>query len=158
MKYSLRKGFSFGLTSAVITTLGLMVGLYSGTYSTLIVLGGILSIAVADSCSDALGIHVSEEACGNLSLRELWIATLVTFFTKVVFALTFMIPVLLFPLNIAIWVSVAWGTFLIGFFSMYMAKKQGNNPWWAAAEHIFIMLVVIVITYFIGHWISNHFV
>ena len=158
MKYSLRKGLSFGLTSAVITTLGLMVGLYSGTYSTLIVLGGILSIAVADSFSDALGIHVSEEACGELSLKQIRIATIVTFFTKFIFALTFMVPVLLFPLNVAIWICIAWGVFLIGLFSMYMAKKQGNNPWLVAMEHVFIMLVVIAITYFIGNWISNHFV
>jgi len=33
MKDSLRTGISFGLTSAVITTLGLMVGLHSGTVS-----------------------------------------------------------------------------------------------------------------------------
>ena len=54
MKDSLRTGISFGLTSAVITTLGLMVGLHSGTGSKLVVLGGILTIAIADAFSDAL--------------------------------------------------------------------------------------------------------
>jgi len=62
MKDSLRTGVSFGLTSAVITTLGLMVGLQSGTHSKIVVLAGILTIAIADAFSDALGIHVSEEA------------------------------------------------------------------------------------------------
>lgn len=47
MKDSLRTGISFGLTSAVITTLGLMVGLHSGTGSKLVVLGGVLTIAIA---------------------------------------------------------------------------------------------------------------
>jgi len=61
MKDSLRTGISFGLTSAVITTLGLMVGLHSGTGSRLVVLGGILTIAIADAFSDALGIHISEK-------------------------------------------------------------------------------------------------
>jgi acid phosphatase family membrane protein YuiD len=60
MKDSLRTGISFGLTSAVITTLGLMVGLHSGTHSKIVVLAGILTIAIADAFSDALGIHVSE--------------------------------------------------------------------------------------------------
>ena len=32
MKESLKTGISFGLTSGVITTLGLMVGLHSGTH------------------------------------------------------------------------------------------------------------------------------
>jgi hypothetical protein len=54
MKDSIRTGISFGLTSAVITTLGLMVGLHSGTHSKIVVLAGILTIAIADAfiCND----------------------------------------------------------------------------------------------------------
>jgi len=62
MKKSLKTGISFGLTSGTITTLGLMIGLNSGTNSRGIIIGGILTIAIADSLSDALGIHISEEA------------------------------------------------------------------------------------------------
>jgi hypothetical protein len=40
MKDSLRTGISFEVTSAVITTLGLMVGLHSGTHSKIVVLAG----------------------------------------------------------------------------------------------------------------------
>ena len=46
MKDSLCTGISFGLTSAVITKLGLMVGLHSGTHSKIVVLAGILTIAI----------------------------------------------------------------------------------------------------------------
>ena len=42
MRPSWKTGVSFGLTSGVITTLGLMVGLYSGTHSRTVVIGGIL--------------------------------------------------------------------------------------------------------------------
>jgi hypothetical protein len=55
MRTALKIGFSFGLTSGVITTLGLMVGLHAGTHSKSVVLGGLLTIAVADAMSDALG-------------------------------------------------------------------------------------------------------
>ena len=48
MRTALKIGFSFGLTSGVITTLGLMVGLHAGTHSKSVVLGGLLTIAVAD--------------------------------------------------------------------------------------------------------------
>jgi len=57
-----RTGLFFGATSGVITTLGLITGLNAGTRSITAVLGGILVIAVADSMSDALGIHLAEEA------------------------------------------------------------------------------------------------
>jgi hypothetical protein len=45
MKLSFKTGLSFGLTSGVITTLGLMVGLHSGTHSRTVVIGGIVTIA-----------------------------------------------------------------------------------------------------------------
>jgi len=61
---------SFGLTSGIITTLGLIVGLHSGTHSKLAVIGGILTIAMADALSDALGIHVSEESEATQSLSK----------------------------------------------------------------------------------------
>jgi hypothetical protein len=70
------------MTSAVITTLGLMVGLHSGTHSRVVVLGGILTIAIADAFSDALGIHVSEESENVHSVRQIWGATIATFLSK----------------------------------------------------------------------------
>ena len=102
MKDSLRTGVSFGLTSAVITTLGLMVGLHSGTHSKIVVLAGILLIAVADAFSDALGIHVSEEAENTHTAKQIWGATIATFLTKFLFAMTFLVPVLLLSLSTAI--------------------------------------------------------
>ena len=71
MKHSIKTGFSFGLTSGIITTLGLMVGLQSGTHSQLAVIGGILTIAVADAFSDALGIHIAEESENKHSSKEI---------------------------------------------------------------------------------------
>lgn len=87
MKHSLKTGFSFGLTSGIITTLGLMVGLHSGTHSRLVVMGGILTIAIADAFSDALGIHISQEFQKKYSVKEIWEATLATLFSKLVFCL-----------------------------------------------------------------------
>src|SRR3989338_10915576 len=98
-RHSIKTGFSFGLTSGIITTLGLMVGLHSGTHSKLAVIGGIAIIAVADAFSDALGIHISEESRATHSEREIWESTISTFLTKFVFALSFVVPVLLFPLS-----------------------------------------------------------
>lgn len=154
MKKSLKVGVSFGLTSGVITTLGLMVGLHSGTHSKLVVLGGILTIAIADAFSDALGIHISEESKNVHTHKHVWAATVSTFLSKLLFALTFVIPVLLFELSTAILVSVAWGLGMLAFLSYHIARSQGRKPWGVIAEHLLIALAVITATHFVGHWIA----
>ena len=93
MKQSIKTGFSFGLTSGVITPLGLMVGLNAGTHSRLAVIGGIVTIAVADALSDALGIHVAEESKNNGSVSEVWESTIAALLAKFLTALTFVVPV-----------------------------------------------------------------
>ncbi len=155
MKHSLIVGFSFGLTSGIITTLGLMVGLHSGTHSKLVVIGGVLTIAIADAFSDALGIHISEESENKHTATEIWESTIATFLSKFVFALTFIVPLLLLQLTTAIIVSVVWGLSLLGLFSFYIAKVQGVKPWKVVIEHLVIAVVVIILTHYAGDWISS---
>ena len=155
MKDWLRTGVSFGLTSAVITTLGLMVGLHSGTGSKTVVLEGILTIAIADAFSDALGIHISEESENVHTTRQVWAATLATFLTKFLFALTFVIPVLLFPLGQAIIISLVWGLLTLTLLSYVVARSEGVSPWRTIGEHLPIAIVVISITHSLGDYLSS---
>jgi len=155
MKGSLRTGISFGLTSAVITTLGLMVGLHSGTHSKIVVLAGILTIAIADAFSDALGIHVSEEAENKHTIKQIWAATISTFLAKFLFAMTFVVPVILFTLSNAIVVSMIWGLSILSILSYIIAKSQSEPPWKIVGEHLLIAIVVIGITHLVGDWLAN---
>lgn len=157
MKHSIKTGFSFGLTSGIITTLGLMVGLHSSTHSKLVVVGGILTIAIADAFSDAFGIHFSEESENKHSATEIWQSAISTFFSKLTIALTFIIPLLLLQLSIAVVVSVIWGLFVLAIFSFYIARGQGAKPWRMIIEHLIIALLVIVITHYVGDWIGLTF-
>jgi hypothetical protein len=60
MNDSIKKGFGFGLTSGVITTLGLIVGLHSSTNSTLAVIGG----------KDEFGVPIDEIGEFNVKLMK----------------------------------------------------------------------------------------
>jgi len=155
--HSFKVGFSFGLTLGIITTLGLMVGLHSGTHSRLAVIGGILIIAIADALSDALGIHISEESESKHTVKEIWVSTISTFLSKFVFSSTFIIPVLLFNLYTAIVISIIWGLFTLCVLSFILAKEQGERSWKVIAEHLIIALTVITITHYVGDWISLTF-
>ena len=155
MKDSLRTGISFGMTSAVITTLGLIIGLHSGTHSKIVVLAGILTIAIADAFSDALGIHVSEEAENEHTTGQIWAATISTFLAKFLFAMTFVLPVILFTLTTALVISLIWGLSILSVFSYIIAKSQNEPPWKIVGEHLIIAIVVIGITHWVGDWIGK---
>jgi VIT1/CCC1 family predicted Fe2+/Mn2+ transporter len=157
MNHSVKTGFSFGLTSGIITTLGLIVGLHSGTHSQLVVLGGILFIAIADAFSDSLGIHISEESESKHTGKEIWQSTASTFLSKFVFALTFIVPVLMFELSTAIIISIVWGLFVLSIFSFKIAKQERKKPWKVIVEHLIIAIIVIILTHYIGDLISSTF-
>jgi VIT1/CCC1 family predicted Fe2+/Mn2+ transporter len=153
----MRTGLFFGATSGVITTLGLMIGLNAGTHSLAAVLGGILVIAVADAMSDALGIHLAEEADPESTTEHIWAATVSTFLNKFVFALSFAIPLLLLPLDLAVMASVAWGMLVITVLSYFIARVQNASAVAIIAEHLGIALLVVVLSHFIGVWVGKAF-
>jgi VIT1/CCC1 family predicted Fe2+/Mn2+ transporter len=155
MKPSFKTGLSFGLTSGVITTLGLMVGLHSGTHSRTVVIGGILTIAIADAMSDALGMHLAEESKNSSPAAEIWEATIATFVAKLIIALTFVVPVLFLPLTSAIMVSVGWGLLLLAILSFALARAQNIAPWKVIGEHVLIGISVVGMTHVLGEWIRE---
>ena len=152
-----RTGLFFGATSGVITTIGLIVGLNAGTQSLAAVLGGILVIAVADAMSDALGIHLAEEADPETDHLHVWSATITTFLAKFIFALSFAVPLLLLPLDSAVVASVAWGLVVITLLSYFLAKTQDTNPVMIIAEHVGIAIIVVILSHLIGVWVNNTF-
>lgn len=152
-----RTGLYFGATSGVITTLGLITGLHAGTESLTAVLGGILVIAFADAMSDALGIHLAEEADPTTDAAHVWAATVSTFTTKFVFALSFAVPLLFLPLATAVYVSVAWGMLVIVVLSYLLARSQEQRPHFVIFEHLAIAMLVVVLSHFIGRWVSSVF-
>ncbi|GMV49450.1 MAG: hypothetical protein NBKEAIPA_03185 [Nitrospirae bacterium] len=157
MRTSLKTGLSFGLTSGVITTLGLMVGLHAGTHSKAVVLGGILTIAVADAMSDALGIHIAEESKNHGSVVEIWESTLAAFAAKFVIASTFVVPVFLLPLDLAVLVCLGWGLSLLAVLSYGLARAQRISPWKVIGEHLLIGFCVVAITHYLGEWVRGRF-
>ena len=155
--HSIKVGISFGLTSGVITTLGLIVGLHSSTLSKPAVIGGILIIAIADAFSDALGIHISEETENKHTTSQIWQATFSTFLSKFLFSSTFILPFLLFKLNLAVLISIGWGILLLTAFSFLIAKRQKAKAWKVIGEHLLVSGAVIILAHYLGDWIRTTF-
>ena len=154
---SLNVGVGFGIASGVITTLGLMIGIYASTLSRGHVLGAIFTISIADAFSDAVGIHFSKETEG-CPVKEIWHSTVITFISKFIVSISFIVAILLLPLKVGIITNIVWSYLIVCIFSYYIAKKRGDKPLHAIFEHFLIMTVVIICTYYVGKWIDVLFI
>lgn len=161
-KYShqLITGVSFGVTSGVITALGMVVGLNEATSSRLAVLAGIAVMAVADGLADAAGFHIVEEAeieYGKVkhTTKEVWMTTLFTFFAVSGFILTFAVPILLFSLKNAIFVDIAWGLLLLILLNYYIARVKREDPFRLIFGHVLLALFVVIVSYALGNLIAR---
>ena len=155
MSVSIRKGLSFGLTSGVITTLGMVVGVNASTSSRLAVIAAIISIAIADAFSDAVAMHVSEESEGVHTRKDVWEATMATFLTKFAFAMTFVIPIWFLALDIAVLIDIIWGLLIMTVFNIFLARSQDERVLRVVFEHLTIAIVVVLITYTAGSFLST---
>jgi VIT1/CCC1 family predicted Fe2+/Mn2+ transporter len=153
MKKEFEQGLGFGLTSSVITTLGLMIGLDAATSSKLAIAGGVVSIALADAMADALSVHTLEER-EHKGKAHLWGSAYATFIAKLFFTLTFLVPLLLVPLTQAITISLAWGFLLLVILSYHAAKHTKENPARVIGIHVTLAIIVLILTKYIGNYIA----
>lgn len=155
MSLSIKKGISFGTTSGVITTLGMIVGVNASTSSRLAVIAAIVAISIADAFSDAVAMHVSEESEGVHSRNDVLEATLTTFLTKFIFALSFVVPIWFLALDIAVVVDIIWGLLIMTVFNIFLARSQKEGVLRVVFEHLTIAVAVVLITYIVGSFLST---
>ncbi|MEM3361979.1 MAG: hypothetical protein QXV83_01465 [Candidatus Anstonellaceae archaeon] len=155
LSFPLKTGVGFGLISGTITTLGLIVGVYFGTRSTLAVIGGIISIAIADAFSDSLAMHISEESKSN-SKKNIFLATIFTFFSKFFVALIYLPAFIIFSIELAILIDILIGFFIITLYSYLIAKQNKSSAVFTIMEHLVVAFIVILITYFVGDFINKN--
>jgi len=150
-------GISFGLTSATITTLGLIIGLGVSTGSKMAVIAGILTIAIADAFSDAFGVHLAKESEDNFNNKELFQVTVSTFLYKFLFALTFLVPILTLSMPWDIYVAIIWAGIVLIILNYYIARSNNKKPWPIILEHGLIAVFVILLSWGAGLMIARLF-
>ncbi len=144
--------FTFGGTSAIVTSMGLIIGLESVTAVTATIVSGLLIVAVADNISDSLSIHMYQEA-ERLDERAALRATLTNFLARLLVALSFAIIVVVLPQFYAGIVALVWGFLLLVGLSYVLARAQGISPLPEVGKHLGIAILVIATSRLIGSWI-----
>ena len=133
----------------------MVVGVNASTSSRLAVIAAIISIAIADAFSDAVAMHVSEESEGVHTRKDVWEATMATFLAKFAFAMTFVIPIWFLALDIAVLIDIIWGLLIMTVFNIFLARSQDERVLRVVFEHLTIAIVVVLITYTAGSFLST---
>ena len=158
-------GSSFGSISGIITGLGLILGMYGADLSINSIIISLVSIALSDSISDALGIYYGVEAQNifrinnsletkqkqnqnqqnqenNDPIRQAQL----TFIAKLVLPLLMIIPFILFESKKnAVISNIVFGTIVIYYVSSKIFKSRTNTY-----QNIIITWLAILVTYLIG--------
>ena len=146
--------YAFGISSAVLTTLGIIVGLNAATASRTAVIAGIVGVAVADSCSDAFGMYAAKRSERGVSARAALRGALSTLLGKALFTFSFIIPFLFLPFTPALVASLVWGAVLLAFVNVQIAFVQQSPIPRTVARNLLFALLVVVLSYYAGSLVA----
>ncbi len=150
------KNYILGATAGIVTNVSLIVGLGSAGASKGPIIGGLLTIALADNISDSLSIHLYKET-GRTEQKMTWPATLLNFSARLVVSLSFVALVLLLSVSYAMPVAVVWGLLLLTCISFLIARSRNEKSIFEALKHLGVAIVVIALSWFVGFLISEYF-
>lgn len=139
--------FSFGATSAVTSSLALMIGLNQLEVSKLGIIGALLVIAFADNIADSLGMHIYAE---SKSKGHPKLNTITNYLTRAGITLLPIAFVLALPMPYAIATSIVLGMAIIAVLSYFIAKTHHLSPSRVIAEHLAVTLLVLVASQLVG--------
>lgn len=142
----------FGITSGVLTTVGLLVGMNAATESRLAVVAGILVIAMADSLSDSFGMYLSKLGERGSSPAAALRYAFGTFAGKFTFPLTFVIPLLLpaFSLSTAVVIDLVWGAIALSLLSAEQALVSQDSMIRTIGRNVGLAILIICLSTAIG--------
>ena len=104
------RSVSFGSPAAIVTSMGLIIGLNAATAGKAAVVGSLLIIGIADNLTDSLSVHIYQES-EKLAQRRAFATTVANYIARLLVTLSFVLLVLLLPGPVAIFACTLWGFF-----------------------------------------------
>ena len=137
---------SFGATSAVMTSLAIIIGLSSKLNAKINIITALLIIAVADNISDSFGIHIYQESQG-VKPGEVKKTTTNNFIARFIITVIFILFTFLLPINLGVILSIIFGVLILISLSYYIAKDQKINPLGVTIRHMFLAILVMLASF-----------
>ncbi len=147
---------AFGITSGILTTLGVLVGMaYATQDSKIAVIGAIAVLAGSDSWSDAAGMYHSKLAERGTSKKDAIRFAFGTMVAKVVLPLLFCVPVAIWGVQAGGSIAVAIGAILFMVFRVENAVVMEEDIRHSILEGMCLMFAVLWCSLWIGKLISE---
>jgi len=140
---------SFGATSAIVTSVGLIVGFGSADVPKPAIISGLLIVGLADNLTDTLSIHIFQES-ELLEQRAAFRATIGNFLTRACIAATFVALMVLLSGSLAVLSCLAWGLMLLVGLTYFVARNRDVSVTSELIKHIALAAVVILASGLIG--------
>lgn len=146
--------FSYGASSAVITSLAIIIGLSSTINAKVTILTALFIIAIADNISDSFGIHIYQESLST-STKDVKRTTTINFITRFIVSAVFIIFILLLPITIAVILSSAFGLAVIVIISYLIARIQKENGYKMIFTHLLLAIAVMAASFFLRELVAT---
>jgi VIT1/CCC1 family predicted Fe2+/Mn2+ transporter len=146
---------SYGSTAAIVTSMGLIVGLGMAGQSRAAIVSSLLLVAIADNLTDSLAIHIYQES-EQLEARHAFRSTVFNFLSRLVVAWSFVLLAFLLSPPLLVPLALGWGLVLLGVLTYLVARSRGARPAPEVAKHLGVALLVILASRLIGAWIVSH--
>jgi hypothetical protein len=140
---------SFGATSAIVTSVGLIVGFGSAEVPKLAIVSGLLIVGLADNLTDTLSIHIFQES-ELLEQRSAFRITIGNFLTRACISGTFVMLSLLLSGLPAVLACLAWGLTLLVGLTCLVARTRRASVATELLKHITLAAIVVLASGLIG--------
>jgi len=150
------ESFAFGISSAVMTVMGIIVGLVSAQQSISAVIGGIASVGIADSMADALGVYTAKKSEKGSSDKVALRVALATFWSKLFFSASFVAIFMIFPNNQTLTVSIIWGLAVLAGIHFLIAFAREEKIIWNILKNIGLAIIIILTSFWVGSLIQKY--
>ena len=143
------KKLSFGGPAAIVTSMGLIVGLDTATATKMAVIGSLLIIGIADNLTDSLSVHIYQES-ERLAERQAFRTTVANYVSRFIVTISFVLLFALLPASTAILFCLLWGLFLLCGLSYLLAKERQVSAVAEIVKHVGVAFAVIAISRALG--------
>ena len=146
---------SFGTTSAILTSTGLIIGFSAAGLAKSAIIAGLLIVCLTDNLTDALSIHIFQES----ELEEqstVFRTTLINFAARLAISLSFVALTLYLTGLPLLLIAVAWGGSLLSGLTWLIARSRGTEVPVEILRHLAVAVLVIAVSRAIGELINAY--